>query len=144
MSLGQLETWVACCCEPCDSGVPRQQRPFHHIGQAAGKLLSQPNIVNQGANDSPLFFLPAHLTALFIWPRWVSLHPNDHLSPRWLSSSVLIHLSTSKGTNISLELLWHVRYNRPDTNGPRCCTFASDVLVYLPTFLDPLKTLLCH
>lgn len=122
-----------------------KQRPFHQIGQAAGKLLSELCHCQSGLQWlSPLFFPSCTSHPTFSPGLGASLlQPLQHISPLWLFSHVLIHLpgidlqlrevscrsisATSKGTAIPSGLFWHVRPNRPSRNAPRCYALASDV-----------------
>lgn len=71
-----------------------KQRPFHQIGQAAGKLLSELCHCQSGLRWlSPLFFPSCTSHPTFSPGLGASLlQPLQHISPLWLFSHVLIHL----------------------------------------------------
>lgn len=90
-------SWKHEWCVSMSHATPRfqgKQRPFHQIGQAAGKLLSQLCHCQLGLQWlSPLFFPACTSQPTFSQSLGaLLLQPFQHISPRWHSSHVPIHL----------------------------------------------------
>lgn len=93
MSLSQLETWVACCCEPRHSWVPGRAEALSSHGSGSRQIVVTAVPLPVGARDSALCFSCLHILLHFSSGLGASLlQPYDHLSPWWLSAHVLIHL----------------------------------------------------
>lgn len=159
-------SWKHEWCVPMSTATPRfqgKQRPFHQIGQAAGKLLSQLCHCQLGLQWlSPLFFPACTSHPTFSLGLGASLlQPFQHISPQWLSSHVLIHLpgidlklrEVTSGKHLSYfkrhcYSFWAISACRAQQAKQKCSALLHICLwcfwCTCPTFLNPKDFVSCQ